>query len=71
VRNLVIRMAAENPAWGQRRVHGELVKLGHRIAASKAFPAAGAPGVSCTDVPHRGKSSLRDVARRWMFQPVA
>ena len=36
MRKLVIRMATENPARGHRRVHGELARLGHRIAASTA-----------------------------------
>jgi len=37
IRKLVIRMAIDNPAWGHRRVQGELVKLGHLIAASTVW----------------------------------
>jgi hypothetical protein len=30
----VLRLAGENPAWGYRRVHGELTRLGHQISDS-------------------------------------
>jgi putative transposase len=37
IRKLVIRIATDNPAWGHRRVQGELVRLGHHIAASTVW----------------------------------
>ena len=37
IRAPVLQMARENPTWGYRRIHGELVELGHRIAASTVW----------------------------------
>ena len=37
IRKLVIRIATENTTWGHRRVQGEMVRLGHRIAASTVW----------------------------------
>ena len=37
IRKLVIRIATENPTWGHRRVQGELIRLGHQIAASTVW----------------------------------
>jgi putative transposase len=41
IRALVLQMAKENPTWGYRRIHGELVGLGHHIAASTVCRVAG------------------------------
>lgn len=37
LRQLVLRLDAENPIWGYRRIHGEMRRLGHRIAASTVW----------------------------------
>ncbi|MCE7001632.1 integrase core domain-containing protein [Kibdelosporangium philippinense] len=37
IRVLVLRLAKENPSWGYRRIHGELLVLGIKIAASTVW----------------------------------
>jgi putative transposase len=37
VRALVLEMARDNPGWGYRRIHGELVCLGHKLAPSTVW----------------------------------
>jgi putative transposase len=45
IRRLVIRMATENPVWGHQRVQGELVRLGHPIAAATVWQILHAGGI--------------------------
>jgi putative transposase len=45
IRKLVIRIATDNPAWGHRRVQGELVRLGHHIAASTVWQILHGAGI--------------------------
>jgi transposase len=37
IRELVLKMARDNPSWGYRRIHGELIGLGHKLAPSTVW----------------------------------
>jgi len=37
IRRLVLKMARDNPLWGYRRIHGELVGLGYTVAPSTVW----------------------------------
>ncbi|MEU4550322.1 integrase core domain-containing protein [Nonomuraea dietziae] len=45
VRRLVLRLVRENPTWGYRRVHGELVGLGFTLAPSTVWAILKAAGI--------------------------
>ncbi|WP_285833824.1 integrase core domain-containing protein [Actinacidiphila cocklensis] len=45
VKALILRMATDNPEWGHRRIHGELTRLGHKIAASTVWNILNQAGI--------------------------
>lgn len=48
VRDLIIRLGADNPLWGFRRVHGELCRLGHTISKATVHRILRTAGLSPT-----------------------
>ena len=52
IKTLVLRLARQNPAWGYRRIHGELAGLGIAVAASTVWEILKDAGVD--PAPRRG-----------------
>ena len=57
IRALILRMARENPAWGYRRIHGELAGLGVRLAASTIWTILQGAGIE--PAPRRSSETWR------------
>jgi transposase InsO family protein len=61
IRRLVLRLAAENPSWGYRRVHGELLTLGVKVAASTVWEILREAGID--PAPDRAATSWAQFLR--------
>ncbi|MFE2719549.1 integrase core domain-containing protein [Streptomyces mirabilis] len=61
VRLLVLRLARENSNWGYRRIHGELLVLGVRVAASTVWEILQEAGID--PAPERATSTWADFLR--------
>jgi transposase len=61
IRALVLRLVRENPSWGYRRVHGELLVLGVKVAASTVWEILHTAGID--PAPDRASSTWADFLR--------
>jgi putative transposase len=61
IKALVLRLARENPAWGYRRIHGELAGLGVKVAASTLWEILNRAGAGTA--PRRSTVTWADFLR--------
>ncbi len=61
-RQLILRLAAENPGWGYKRIHGELVGLGIPLSASSVWNLLHRHGIE--PAPRRASVSWREFLRQ-------
>ncbi|WP_330280752.1 integrase core domain-containing protein [Streptomyces sp. NBC_00569] len=58
VKALVLQLAKENPAWGCRRIQGELVRLGHPVGSTTVWEILTAAGID--PAPRRSGPTWRE-----------
>src|ERR671935_1279331 len=61
-RQLVLRLAAENPGWGYKRIHGELTGLGYTLSPSMIWNILRRHGID--PVPRHARLSWREFLRQ-------
>jgi hypothetical protein len=61
IRQLVLRLARENRGWGDRRIHGELLVLGIKVAASTVWEILQQAGID--PAPERTSTSWASFLR--------
>ena len=61
IRQLVLRLARENPSWGYRRIHGEPLVLGIKVAASTVWEILRQAGID--PAPERTTATWADFLR--------
>src|SRR6266498_346152 len=62
MRELILRLAAENPTWGYKRIEAELVSLGMPLSASSIWNVLDRHGIE--PAPRRASISWREFLRQ-------